>query len=67
MSSGSLAEVETPMFLSERLAYVTPDGVDALLKSLQAVARQLLSLERALANKIAANALLPVPRAPYPR
>ena len=66
MSSGSLAEVETQLLLSQRFGYLFEDDLSSLLTSLHGIARQLQALKNALRFKLPAGQAFPVSRSPFP-
>ena len=66
MSSGSLAEVETQLLLSQRFGYLFEDDLSSLLTSLHGIARQLQALKNALRSKLPAGQAFPVSRSPFP-
>jgi len=50
-ANGSLAELETHLFLSQDLKFTSAKQVDPLLQETQILGRQLLALERSLNNR----------------
>jgi hypothetical protein len=66
MYRGSPAEVGTQLLLAERLCYPSSQDIPAWLPSFHSVARQLQSLKKALATRIAVDPPFPVPRSPFP-
>ena len=66
MSSGSLAEVETPLLLAQRFGYLSGGDLSSLLTPLHGLARQLQALKNALSSKLVGGHTFPVPRSPFP-
>lgn len=66
MSSGSLAEVETQLLLSQRFGYLPESELSKLLSPLHGLARQLQALKNALSSRLAIDRTLPVPHSPFP-
>jgi four helix bundle protein len=66
MSCGSVAEAETQLLLAQRFGYLSGGDMSSLLTLLHGLARQLQSLKKALASRLAANHAFPVPRFPFP-
>ncbi len=66
MSSGSLAEVETQLLLSQRFDYLSESELSKPLPQLHSLARQLQALKKSLSSKLAIDHTFPVSRSPFP-